>query len=79
MACELEQAFDKVRSLLPDEWVIAEMVNRSNGWHVTVGKWGQHPLYYQDATWWPRMDTVAGTLTKALNRMAEALENRDQG
>jgi hypothetical protein len=76
--CELEQAFDKVREKLPHEWFITNMVQRGDGWHVTVGKYDG--LSDSDMpTVWPRLDTAAGTLTKALNRMADRLDAHTQG
>lgn len=75
--CELEEAFDKVRSLLPTDWVVAEMSQRADGWHVKVGKWGRDPWAYVESNWWPRLDTKGGTLTKALERMADLLEEHN--
>ena len=74
MACELEEAFDHVRSLLPDGWVLASMVQSGEGWRVSVGKWSG-PIEL-NRNLWPRIDTKAGTLTKALNRMIDELGSR---
>lgn len=69
--CELENAFDRVRSQLPGEWFLTDMLQRGDGWHVTCGK------YSLSGEIFPRLDSKAGTLTKALNRMAELLEEHN--
>jgi hypothetical protein len=77
MACELEDAFDRVRDLLPDGWLILSMEQDGAGWYVTCGHlkpfWmeGDH-IYYGNRT-----ETRAGTLTKALNRMVDLLEEHN--
>lgn len=71
MACELEDAFDEVRALLPDEWFILEMSQDGQGWYVRCGKM-VNPLLTPNV-YVPYSETRAGTLTKALTRMADAL------
>ena len=70
MACELQEAYEKCQRLLPDEWTVAKMEQGPDGWHVTAGKWTRDP----DNKWWPRLDAMSGSLTKALNRLADRLE-----
>lgn len=75
MACELEEAFDRVRENLPDEWFVLNMSQDGAGWYVTCGKMRGWQLTQDVLT--SRLDTRAGTLTKALNRMAEALKEHN--
>lgn len=68
MACELEDAFDRARAALPRDWNFKEFKLAANGWQVYAGHQYLSGAYVEGA--------VAGTLTKALNRLADRLEGR---
>jgi len=67
MACELEDAFDRARESLPINWSFKEFKLQPNGWAVFAGHNYLSGAYVEGA--------LGGTLTKALNRLADRLEN----
>ena len=76
MANQLDDAYQRVLdNLPPDDWKIVEMVNGSEGWRVSAARvWYNQP---GAPTLWPRIDAMAGNLTKALNRLADRLEEHN--
>jgi hypothetical protein len=68
MACELEEAFDRAKSLLPDGWLLTSFTQDSAGWLVQASK------SFNGMS----VGARAGNLTKALNRLADKLEQRNE-
>lgn len=70
MACEIDNAFDRIRQLLPTDWVIIGMVQDSGGWRVSVGK----RVFDIEQSWEPTIEARGGNLVKAMNRLVDKLE-----
>lgn len=70
MACEIDMAYDRIRELLPPDWIIIGMVQDSGGWRVSVGK----RVYNIEQSWEPTIETRAGSLVKAMDRLIDRLE-----
>ena len=68
MGCELDEAFDRARTALPDEWMFREFKLQPNGWAVYAGHRYLDGAHVEAE--------IGGTLTKALNRLADRLESR---
>lgn len=73
--CELDEAFDRARSALPEGWKFTSFTQDAAGWLVSTGK---VTFASGDLNWYPALAARAGTLTKALNRLADKLEERNE-
>lgn len=67
---ELDQAFDRARAALPDEWRFTTFTQDAAGWVASAGRnWYAAPNN-------PSLSARGRTLTKALHALAEKLESR---
>lgn len=71
MACELEAAFDRARLSLPDDYIFTTFIQDGGGWVVTAAK------RMAAGDWRNSISARAGNLTKALNRLADKLEEHN--
>lgn len=71
MACELDMAFDNARSKLPDSYMLTSFIQDGDGWLVSAAKRALA------GDWRNTISARGGTLTKALNRLADKLEEHN--
>lgn len=73
MASTLDDAYDRVLDSLPTDWKITAMTQDAAGWLVTASK----VLYKAPGglEYYPSVSARAGLLTKALNRLADKMED----
>lgn len=71
MAHTLDDAYHRIIELLPEDWVIVSIVQDSGGWRISLGR----KVFGVEQSWEPTIDSRAGSILKAMNRLIDRLEN----
>jgi hypothetical protein len=71
MACALDEAFDRARNALPDDWILTEFKQDSMGWTARAASIWLNTYPQSPKT----VGSRGRTLTKALENLAEKLES----
>lgn len=70
MADSIDSAYKRIIELLPEDWVLISMVQDSGGWRISLGK----RIFGVEQSWQPTIESRAGSILKAMNRMIDKLE-----
>jgi hypothetical protein len=71
MACELDDAFENARSNMPEDYLFTSFIQDGGGWLVSASKRALA------GDWRNTISERGGTLTKALNRLADKLKEHN--